>query len=359
MARHLFLALSFIFLFSNLSKGQATISGTVIADDSGKPLPGVNVYLSGTSIGSSTDKTGEFHIETDETGNFNLVLSFVGFKKQVIPIKITTSTSLEKNIRLEERVTEMQEVEVKTSNRTWKHRYEIFSEQFLGKTELADHATIENPWVLNFKENGNMLIATAKQPLKITNRALGYKMHVELVMFKWPKYKDQGGAYKIYPKFELMKPASTSQEVEWKEARIRSYKGSYQHFLKSIYEDKISSNGFTIKNSYYLNSLSEGKIEYELNHRPGLAQNLKNNLKGFELEQILEVEYSSFIDFQIDGKEESIRVEKETGIGPNTKSGYFFVTEKGALLNPLSVKTYGDWARERVANRVPLNFSVK
>lgn len=58
-----------------------TISGR-ITDDTGEPLPGVNVVIKGTTTGVTTDIDGNF--ELPKIGNQTLVVSYVGFESQEI-----------------------------------------------------------------------------------------------------------------------------------------------------------------------------------------------------------------------------------------------------------------------------------
>ena len=65
----------FVALVVQVSFAQTrTISGTV-TDDSGVPLPGVNVLISGTSTGTQTDFDGLYSIEAS-TGDV-LTFSYV------------------------------------------------------------------------------------------------------------------------------------------------------------------------------------------------------------------------------------------------------------------------------------------
>lgn len=61
-----------------------TVSGTVI-DDAGEPLIGVNVQVKGSSKGTATDFDGHFTLE-DIDENAILVVSYVGYKKQEVPV---------------------------------------------------------------------------------------------------------------------------------------------------------------------------------------------------------------------------------------------------------------------------------
>ena len=63
---------------------QVTVSGTV-TDESGAPLPGVTVMVSGTTIGAATDFNGKYTI-SGVTSQSVLVFSFVGFVSQEIMV---------------------------------------------------------------------------------------------------------------------------------------------------------------------------------------------------------------------------------------------------------------------------------
>jgi Ca-activated chloride channel homolog len=64
---------------------QRTITGTVTSAEDGLPLPGVNVLLKGTSIGTVTDAKG-FYSLTISRQNGTLVFSFIGLLTQEIQI---------------------------------------------------------------------------------------------------------------------------------------------------------------------------------------------------------------------------------------------------------------------------------
>ncbi len=69
---------------SNQSVIIGEITG-IVTDENGEPLPGVNIIIEGTTIGTVTNFDGEYVLEVGEfTGN--LVFSFMGFKQQVIAI---------------------------------------------------------------------------------------------------------------------------------------------------------------------------------------------------------------------------------------------------------------------------------
>lgn len=61
------------------------VQGTVSEEATGAPLPGVNVIVKGTSVGTTTDAQGTFALTVDDQ-NAVLVFSFIGYKSQEVPV---------------------------------------------------------------------------------------------------------------------------------------------------------------------------------------------------------------------------------------------------------------------------------
>ncbi|WKZ58900.1 MAG: SusC/RagA family TonB-linked outer membrane protein [Cyclobacteriaceae bacterium] len=84
--RKLLLATACVFLLSHaLLAQERTVSGRVTSTEDGSPLPGVNVIVKGTSIGTSTDADGRYSLSVSSPGGA-LVFSFIGLQTQEIQI---------------------------------------------------------------------------------------------------------------------------------------------------------------------------------------------------------------------------------------------------------------------------------
>lgn len=94
------------------------ITGKVI-DESGEPLPFVNVLLlkedSSLIKGDITNEEGEFSIEAVATGDYLLSVSMVGFKTEYYSLKVASGQNMLKvgEIQLQEEVAQLAEVEVR------------------------------------------------------------------------------------------------------------------------------------------------------------------------------------------------------------------------------------------------------
>ncbi|GGG39838.1 SusC/RagA family TonB-linked outer membrane protein [Hymenobacter glacieicola] len=78
-----------------------------ITQSNGDPLPGVTVIVKGTTIGATTDADGRFSLNAPE--NSTLVISYVGFARQEVPI---TGASSSVNVTLAEDTRALSEVVV-------------------------------------------------------------------------------------------------------------------------------------------------------------------------------------------------------------------------------------------------------
>jgi TonB-linked SusC/RagA family outer membrane protein len=82
------------------------VSGKV-SDPQGVPLPGVNVLVKGTTIGTTTDANGDFRIDAPNE-NVTLVFSFIGYMSQEVALNGQSAI----NITLVEDITSLGEVVV-------------------------------------------------------------------------------------------------------------------------------------------------------------------------------------------------------------------------------------------------------
>lgn len=74
-----------VILTSMVGVETKTITGKVTSAEDGQPLPGVNVILKGTTIGTVTDLSGEYKLNVPD-GRGTLVFAFVGLTTQEIKI---------------------------------------------------------------------------------------------------------------------------------------------------------------------------------------------------------------------------------------------------------------------------------
>lgn len=149
--------------------GKGIVSGLVY-DNSG-PLPGASVIVQGTTIGTQTDFDGRYSL-TLPTGATDLVVSYVGFETQTVPI-----TSGEINIKLMEDAQLLQEVVVtgySGSNRSYK------LEGKAAGVRIDKASTL----ITEFKETQTTVEIAVEKPY--TLKSGGEKMAIDLRDFTIP-----------------------------------------------------------------------------------------------------------------------------------------------------------------------------
>lgn len=84
---------------------QRDISGRVVDQETGESMPGVNVFVPNTNIGTTTDGNGEFEITVPDDANI-LVFSFVGYERLTVEIggRTTLNVELQPTVELLENV---------------------------------------------------------------------------------------------------------------------------------------------------------------------------------------------------------------------------------------------------------------
>ncbi|MDM8001983.1 MAG: TonB-dependent receptor [Bacteroidota bacterium] len=87
------LALLFIACSLALNAQGLQIKGVVTSADDGKPVPGVSVFVKGTTIGTMTDLTGYYSL-SNVPSNSTLVFSFVGMTTQEIVVTESATVNI-------------------------------------------------------------------------------------------------------------------------------------------------------------------------------------------------------------------------------------------------------------------------
>jgi len=239
------------FQIENQSKN---ISGVVTNSETGKPIPHVEVFISGTTSGCITDSLGMFSLKAPFIP-CTLVADHVAYESYITTINKKLS---ELTISLIPSNFSVDEVLVTGKNKR-KRNLRFFYSHFI--PENRSEIKIINDSVLVFKRDKMEFIATSNEPLIIVNKLLGYKIKVILNQFIVYSVKSAGGArtplnssdggfvssMKGAYYYESMENDSPQKSTGFIRNRKLNYYGSYRHLLKAMYDEDILMQGFTLK----------------------------------------------------------------------------------------------------------------
>ena len=112
------LQLTFVFVFFPvlLVAQKASLTGKIEDGTSNEPLPFVNIIVTGTGIGTITDKDGHFEFDNLTPGFIRVEASFVGYKKYIsAEIEVSRANTAFIEIRMEETQSKIEEITITAS----------------------------------------------------------------------------------------------------------------------------------------------------------------------------------------------------------------------------------------------------
>ncbi len=242
-------------LASFFTNAQYRIEGKVIDSVTGKPIVGVNVFLSHTTTGINTNEKGEFQLGNLKQGKYELVVSSLNYEDYIIPLSVNQIVE-SISIKLKPTSNILKEVVVESyDEKGWDKWGDQFKENFIGYPLLSKNCILLNPEVVKFKFNSktNRLRVFSNEKLVFENRNLGYKIYYLLTKFELD-FNTKSFSFKGYPLFEELKPNKPKELNKWVLARNETFKGSIRHFIRSLYADHLEKDGFEIREVRVINN---------------------------------------------------------------------------------------------------------
>ncbi len=228
------------------------LQGIVVDKNTNQPLINVSVFFNGTTIGTKTGRNGFFTLSAPVNQKFPLAVSAIGYNS----VRLTEYPSDKVlMIALEPKIYQLDEVVI-TSRRTLAERsarnyyLSTFRRQFLGETANAYACRVlnENDLVFVYDEYHQLLTAYTMGPLIISNKSLGYQIMFYLDAFKYSQdpYLMSYSGYFVFSEDSTM---NEKERIRAEKRRRLAFLGSRMHFIRSLWENKLDSAGFTLKNS--------------------------------------------------------------------------------------------------------------
>ena len=236
------------------------IKGRVVNGETGTGIPNASVFISNTSKGTVSNSAGEFELPDVPAGNYDLVVSCIGYETQVYSYK-ASQLPLKLQVQLAPKAEELQTVVVEPYEKDgWEKWGKFFIENFIGTSANATACSIKNYKALHFRNSTkrNQLTVTANEPLIIENKALGYKIQYQLEGFSYG-FSDHVLTYFGYTLFdELNKKGASKRQLKNRE---KACNGSIVHFMTSLYHNRLVEEGFEVKRLYKTPNLEKQRVK--------------------------------------------------------------------------------------------------
>ena len=242
---------SLIIFVSWFSQAQ-TLNGRVIDSNTKAPIETATVYFDNTTIGVSTNANGEFSIVYNDAIQSVLVVSFLGFEKQVITDYRTLSYV---TVELKEQIDVLDEVFLTDNDGLTRiQKIKQFKKEFLGTSANAKSCKIlnEDDIILRYHKPSKTLTATSKNPVLVLNTNLQYEIAYDLIDFEIKyKYVDEKQDIfninsVIYTGTSFYKSIGKIDAEKLDKFRQKALNGSVQHFMRALYKEDLEAEGFQI-----------------------------------------------------------------------------------------------------------------
>ncbi|WP_299115090.1 carboxypeptidase-like regulatory domain-containing protein [uncultured Winogradskyella sp.] len=330
--------LVYISFFLPLICISQTLTGRVIDKVTKQPLETVAVYFDNTTVGTTTDEKGEFSISYTEAIQSTLVISYLGYEKVLIP-DFRTQNNI--TIEMVEANNELDEVLIAYDDGlTRKQKLRLFRKEFLGSSRFGKSCKIlnESDIILNYNKQEKVLYASAKVPIIVKNKALQYEVNFDLKDFAIEfRYVDASVnefvlktvAFQGTTFYKNLKNADRKKTLK---NRAKAYKGSIQHFMRSLYNENLKDENYSI----YYRGFKVDEWTY------------------FKIEKVKDSPYKKVV--LID--KVSILYDKKFQSSLRVLVPEFFVNSYGYYLPILGIYFSGDMGNQRLGDMLPFDYDL-
>ena len=341
---------------------QFKITGKILDSADNKSVPGATVFLANASVGTATAVDGTFSLNNVHGGQYDLVVTMVGYTTFRKTILVNQDINLP-DIILSSRSIALNEVKIRP-DANWARNYEWFRREFIGSSAYADKCKILNPELIDihYDESTRTLTASSSDFIVIENKALGYK--VKYMLSTFTKDFNSGYTYFAGTAFFENLPGKDSKQETWQKNRQKVYKGSSMHFLRSVLANQLPDNGFKV-----LRLIRKANPDY----KTGATQQYFESLVTTPLTI---VDYVNLTDqkglyalvfkdcLYVMHSKKAIKAGQEVDVmdtSPATTTlifdkPYALFDKNGIFTDPSAITFEGEWGKSRMAEMLPVDY---
>lgn len=233
------------------------LKGKVTDAETGAPMAGCSVYINFSTIGTVTNGDGLFILNYYGPFPIDLVFQLVGYRSQTV--NVVNSHKGDFNIALSIKEQELEEVNVRAgSSKGWGRYGKDFMEAFTGYSNWD--CKLINKEVLSFRYDKDLdkLYVHASAPLILKHKQLGYTIYYDLIDFS-RSYRNKTVFFTGSARYEDIPSRNKKKQERILANRLSAYKGSVNHFIRSVYTNTYVAEGFEVRKMERINSKDYGR----------------------------------------------------------------------------------------------------
>ncbi len=243
--------LHFLFFFSVYTYSQQKISGVIYDDTTKQPLEAVVIYLDGTTKGTITNSSGRFSLDISTNFKESIIISYLGYKTVILdPTIIKEGEDI--LIYLKEEIESLDPIYLQTDDWSREKKLRYFKKYFIGDQSIQEQCKIVNVGDIRlyYSSSDEMLYASSSVPLTIRNKYLGYKITYNLIDFELKFSLGSSGLRLVKSTYfsgtSFFKEYHKKVRKKYEKRRLKAYKGSILHFMRSLAQKRIQENNFRV-----------------------------------------------------------------------------------------------------------------
>ncbi|MCE1199753.1 MAG: carboxypeptidase-like regulatory domain-containing protein, partial [Marinilabiliales bacterium] len=348
------LMMAFSLFLGSALKSQTVISG-VVTDSLKAPIPFAAVFLSKTTIGTTTNANGAYTLTIPQPGEYEVAASCVGYKGFLKPFSADGKPHT-LDIRLSVSSVQIEEVTVQAKSNHRIKNVTAMADLLLGQGQNAENSKIlnEDQLFLTRDPQSGVVKGHSLRPLEVENRSLGYMLFYELTDFFFdPSMKLLRFSGNYY--FKEM-TGSPKEKKKWALHRLQTYYGSRMHFLRALFADSLKQQQYNLTNCEIENVVGKSGIVSQKGH--SIVEN-RIRLDRSERQMILNSDKPLWIRY-FDNKPELSQ--ELIGFEPHLVESLLQLTARvtvyrdGRVDNPYAMTWSGEMAEERLSDLLPFDF---
>lgn len=247
---------TFFFLILSFKVSAQLVEGQILINGTEEPLANASIYYDGMYKGGISNEHGIFRLVAGDSLKVPIIISAVGYHSTSIA-DYKSGEFLK--IYLEPKTYSLDAVVVTYDGMSREEKEAIFKKEFIGISENSRNCEILNLDDINlvYNRKRRTVEAFTDDPILLHNKALGFKITYYLEQFR---FSMEGIYFSGNYYFEQDTSLVGKHLAKVEKKRRQAYLGSRMHFIRSMYNNQLKKDGFSLLNLAHVAKDNSGVV---------------------------------------------------------------------------------------------------